>query len=644
MAAVLLLCVSWWLLLLPDMEWTIALNGFSPIDWVAHLNSPATFRLDFPNGTMNYDKSSFMHLYPLASSWFGISPELLIKWVVLLEIIFLVSSAAIFSRALTPSASPFVACVFALLLVSGRTNMDLSNFGRPTFWGLYYNAADGLRLLGIAQFLRGRILTSSMLLAVSLTIHPVMALTACVFLAGCVAARPNAVPPRRLALAVVVFLGIAGGWWLWKIAGVTLSSGTLDPKTWIRIVKAFTYHLFPLDYGFLTVYHDYRLLPLVCLSALAAGCLPLLEKDRQRRKAIGLGTALLAVTAVVGVLISIYVPQPALIKLALQRASDMILIVALAIAVAGLVGQVMASQYLWERALAMAVLMSPFLMKPGFAALPVMLTLLGCAKDPVTAGSGVWRLRAPYVFGGLVAALAALYAAMKVLEGRQLPAYLGSVRFWAFTCVVGGILYLVRFLPPSRQSNTITPILIVSVLGLFFGYSQWRAVPGDEERRLGTDYLETQRWAKGHTPPAALFLVDPTIYYGWRDFSTRSSFGNVREWLYTSWLYDSKIELYREGMRRFDEFGLSLEDYLNEKPSIDGFNKLDRDLKKRFYDLEPDRLVDIGQRYGADYLVMKRSLIRRAYPFEQVFQNGSFVIYRLAGNLGRDSTSGAEPP
>ena len=93
-------------------------------------------------------------------------------------------------------------------------------------------------------------------------------------------------------------------------------------------------------------------------------------------------------------------------------------------------------------------------------------------------------------------------------------------------------------------------------------------------------------------------------------------------------------------MRRFDEFGLSLEDYLNEKPSIDGFNKLDRDLKKGFYDLEPDRLVDIGQRYGADYLVMKRSLIRRAYPFEQVFQNSSFVIYRLAGNLGRDSTSG----
>ena len=531
MAAVLLLCVSWWLLLLPDMEWTIALNGFSPIDWVAHLNSPTTFRLDFPNGTMNYDKSSFMHLYPLASSWFGISPELLIKWVVLLEIIFLVSSAVIFSRALTPSASPFVACVFALLLVSGRTNMDLSNFGRPTFWGLYYNAADGLRLLGIAQFLRGRILTSAILLAVGLTIHPVMALTACVFLAGCVAARPNAVPPRRLALAVVVFLCIAGGWWLWKIAGVTLSSGTLDPKTWIRIVRAFTYHLFPFDYGFLTVYHDYRLLPLVCLSALAAGYLPLLEKDRQRRKAIVLGIALLAVTAVVGVLISVYLPQPALIKLALQRASDMILIVALAIAVAGLVGQVMASQYLWERALAMAVLMSPFTIKPGFAALPVMLMLASCARDTVHAGPGVWRVRGPYVFGLLVAALAALYAATNVLEAKHLPGYLGNLRFWAFAFVAAGILFLFRSLAPSRHGDTSTQVLVVLAALLFFGYSQWKAVPGDEERRLGKDYLETQRWAKGHTPKAALFLVDPTIYYGWRDFSARSSFGNVREWL-----------------------------------------------------------------------------------------------------------------
>lgn len=634
MALVLLLCISLWLLRLPDVEWTIALNGFSPIDWVAHLELPGNFAKDFANGMATYDKSSFMHLYPLASSWIGVSPEYLIKWVILFEIVFLVFCAVTFNRALVPTAPPIAAYVFALLLVSGYTNMDLANFGRPTFWGLYYNAADGLRLIGIAYFLRGRILISSILLAVSLTIHPVMGLTACVFVAGCMVARPNAVSPRRTGLAMIVFLCIAGGWWFWKTAGATLSSGLVDPKTWVEIARAFNYHLFPFDYGLLTIYHDYRLLPLVCLVALAAGYLPMLEKDSHRRKSLVVGMAFLVVTTLVGLLISVYLPQPALVKLALQRASDMLMIIALAFAVAGLVAKIVASQHFLERALAMVVLISPFLMKPGFAALPVMLLLAYRSKDTVQAETAYWHRRTPYVFGMLVLGMAALYAAMNVLQIGHWPAYLGSMRVWTLTLVAAGVLYLFRFLSPSRQRqiDTSTPLLVVVVVGLLFGYGQWQAVPGDQERRLGKGYLETQRWAKEHTAPAALFLVDPTIYYGWRDFSERSSFGNAREWLHTSWLYDSKVEQYREGMRRFGEFGLHLEDYLNEKPSIDGFNKLDRDLKKRFYELEPDRLAEIGLHYGVDYFVMKRSLIRTPYPFEKVFQNDSFVIFRSPEN------------
>jgi hypothetical protein len=163
-----------------------------------------------------------------------------------------------------------------------------------------------------------------------------------------------------------------------------------------------------------------------------------------------------------------------------------------------------------------------------------------------------------------------------------------------------------------------------------FVSAQWKAIPDDRERLLGKDYLEVQRWARINTEPTALFMVDPTIYYGWRDYSTRSSFGNIREWLHTSWLYDSRETSYREGVRRFNEFGLDLTHYLygKKESSIDCFNTLDRDFRKRFYGLPSSRLAEIGATYDVDYFVLKRSELGQSYDFPVAFENRSYVVFR----------------
>ena len=79
-------------------------------------------------------------------------------------------------------------------------------------------------------------------------------------------------------------------------------------------------------------------------------------------------------------------------------------------------------------------------------------------------------------------------------------------------------------------------------------------------------------------------MVDPAIYYGWREFSQRSSFGNLREWTY-NWANSNDYATYQEGMKRFGEFGVALEPYLHFSPPIRGFDALSGEVEKRYLTL-----------------------------------------------------------
>jgi hypothetical protein len=151
----------------------------------------------------------------------------------------------------------------------------------------------------------------------------------------------------------------------------------------------------------------------------------------------------------------------------------------------------------------------------------------------------------------------------------------------------------------------------------------------DERKELASDYLAVQRWAGANAAPDSLFMVDPTIYYGWRDFSQRSSFGNLREWLHTGWLYDSQAAVYGEGLKRFGEFGIDIEPYKRMRPSIDGYHRLSDDLRQVFYLKDPGWFEDLSRRYGIEYFVLQKKYIKRDLPFDEVFENASFVVYRF---------------
>lgn len=628
------LCLAVWGLQVPGLNWGVALFGWSPLDWVSHLARPIDLARDFPSGIAGYSRSSFMYVYPLASKWIGLSPENLLPLVVLFEIFFLACCASVFSNALIPSQPRIAASVFGILLISSSARgMELSNFGGPFFWGLYYNVADGLRLLGLAFFLRGRLRLAAVLLALSFTVHPIMALMAGIFILGYVIVQFRAIRLIEVIIGSVLFASISGAWLLLKFSDANFSSAQIGAETWISISKAFNFHFFPVDYGMLTTEHDTRVLPLLALASLAMFYMPRVCQDDMKCRAIIAGLVLLSLFTIAGLLISANIASPTLIKLSLPRASDMIILVCLAITICGLV-QDISGDKTWTCVLAWAVLLSPFVMKPGFPALPVFLLIVPRLKEHWNSGRTLSIRSAPILLCILLVLLACAFALTGILELRHWRGYLGSLRFWQLVVLASAVMLTLTTIRRFKASSfNHQQMLLAATLGstvLLASMWQIRSIPADAERVLGHDYLAAQRWANSSTEPSALFMVDPSIHYGWRDFSSRSSFGNLREWLHTSWLYDSREESYREGRKRFDELGIELAPYLKYKPPIEGYNQLNIDVRKRFYDMRPEWFNAMAVRYGVDYVVMAKSGIHQTYPFTAAFENKNFVVYKLS--------------
>lgn len=630
---------------LPDLNWQIALSGWSAIDWVAHLNFPDRYSLDFSNGMGLYDKSSSMLIYPLVNRWFDVPVEQVIPVVIFLEMSFLAGACIFFARSLSSAGSPLAVILFALLVVlSPARNLDLSHFGAPFFWGLFYNFADGFRLLGLAFFLRRKPLVGALMLSIGFSIHPIITLFGCTFVAGFIAVSRNWITPKALALAILAFVAMSGSWFFYLYELSSIVSTQVDAQTWTRMARVFSFHFFPIDYGLLTLDFHQRLLPLLVLCLLAVHYLPQVVLDSDLRRGLIGGSSVLIALIVAGMLISLYLPIPMLVKLALPRASALLVLVALAISCIGLARDIQSGTVL-QKLLGLLIVVSPFIYPPGFPLIPVaMLIFLSRRQCGVNKAAKHQKV----VIGFLAIVLTVVFAYWwaDLVQRQNLSSYTGYFALfmhWEIVAASGLLLISLPFILSPWRRRAQSEILlkdtvahlsagVVFLLACYLSLSwQKSSVPTPHDRAHGKSYLDAQLWARNNTPEQSLFMVDPTIYYGWRDFSERSSFGNLREWLHTSWLYDSRIDRYRAGLQRFGEFGIPLAPYLDLPVAhLAGYNKLHADIRKRFYEMDEGLFSSMRQRYSVSYVVMQKDQMVQSYSFNKIFENQHYVVFDLA--------------
>ena len=150
-------------------------------------------------------------------------------------------------------------------------------------------------------------------------------------------------------------------------------------------------------------------------------------------------------------------------------------------------------------------------------------------------------------------------------------------------------------------------------------------------------YLGVQVWAKNNTKQDALFARDPASSSGWRDFSFRSSFGNIREWGFHPLVYLQDFEVYEEGRKRCKEFGIHLDKIAlaDAKPELS--NKFRKVACNRYYNMRYDKIKHLSSKYGIDYFVVEKAQYNGAdnKDFSKLpvaYENEHYTVYAVQSN------------
>jgi hypothetical protein len=623
-----IVCVAVWWSNTYELNAALAMRGFSPVAWVYQTMHPGDFVLDFPGGLANYRLSAFMHVY-LAAYRVGISPEALLPYVVGLEIVFLGYALFALSRVLVADAPPIIAAlVIIFAIASTARDVNLANFPEPFILGLYYNVANALRILGIVMILKNRPLPAAMLFAGSFATHPAMALSGMVCGGVMLLTRPSELLSQKYLAAAGAFVLLAGGWLGTQFGSATISSSGIPLPDWMEMTRLLNAHWYTPHLGLFTVHPGAVFLPFLSFLLLLLFYFPGGAAGNEVTRKVAAGLLALLGLVVAGIGVALWVPVPFLIKLALHRSNDLVLVIGLPYVLAGLWRDLTAGPW-WRPAVAATVLLSPWFARPYPLLVSVVLVSPAWLRVIQRRPASV----ADRVISGLVVCvvlLVAVYLAAGVSTHLSPRSFFGAKRSLLLFALFILVLTLVA---RWRGHQWAQGLALVAVMVLALSWLTDKVEGRDVTRER--DYLQAQEWAREYTPSSALFMTDPTIFYGWRDYSRRSSFGNLREWLHFSWLYDTSFEAFQEGMRRFGEFNIDLEPYLRTNAvivlnsrytTIEGNLRLEESVRRRYYDAPDEWRTDLARRYRIDFFVFERRNVVKPTSLKVVYENEHFTI------------------
>jgi hypothetical protein len=373
--------------------------------------------------------------------------------------------------------------------------------------------------------------------------------------------------------------------------------------------------------------HWERLFPLLAETLLLLTYLPDADgriRGTNLQLAIGL-SVMLALTAI-GVGVSVWYPSPFLVKLALQRASSIYLLVALFVVVPGLWRDLTGGS-VWRSLFAGLTFLSTFLLNYG---VPVAFAL-ALSVGPIFSEL---RARAPVLRTWLVLLVSALLAGLLILYSAAGIADWSNSQYWGLSdmplprllavLAFAGAVTAARRWPEARSVLFFCGFAILGV-GVLRAGEVFRRDPG--LRAKAEDYLDLQLWARKNTPMGSLFMPDPADSPGWRDFSMRPSFGNEREWFYSGWAYNSNRKVLAEGIVRLQALGLDLDRYLAMPEN--GEARMIEDMRGRYYALDDNDLRNLSRRFGIAYFVFDKTLRKAPLSYPTAYSNGHFMLVRV---------------
>lgn len=616
------LAAQWyWRTLHLDAE--MAASGHSPELVSALANHPEQFADDFTSSALELLKALPYNIYPAADT-LGISITQTWATMIGLEMVLVAAAAAYATWTFFPRSSHVSKALAAILVSSsGLLQPDLGNFGWP-FYGWVYGFSLAAFLFAISDTAARRLVPASVWLVVAYTCHPINGLFTAAFMGAMVLAAFGSWQWRDFLLPILVAGAGCGTWTAIVAANGTLGGGGIDPSLFVSLTRGQSFHWYPMFLGTFWEANSTNLMPFLATLALIAFAFGgHTEADQSIHRQVASGIILMLVLTGAGILISIFVASPTLIKLALHRAGTNA-VAAGSIFVVHRLYSDLTSGDRWERALSAILLVGPFQSSGGCAPIPVLLrttyqTFSETKERGLDRATVVAQLVCLTIVGLMVT-----YTLFGLVTERAFHEYLGV----NVVQLVAGGLALALPTAAATQYIGLAALAVVTLLGVLTASTKGPlASKPIQEKAYG--YLEAQEWAKANTPVGTLFMVDPASGYGWRDKSHRPSFGTLREWLLISIMYNSRPELLREGISRSRALGLDPLPIVQD-PTANRMRpilrKLNNSARDRYYRGDLRLFETLARTYGVRYFVFEKSNIKAPVPLATAFENSSYLI------------------
>ena len=632
----------------------LALSGFSLVEYLnSHLYAD-NFFIDFPSGASQQGGMTLITMLSPNLVALGFEPTIVYAIFVTFEVACLAVGGFILGRALNsvsgiageePSQHlATVLCIsFSAILVFSWARLgNVSHFGVPFLHGQFYGFADGLVFAAIGCVLRRRIAVAAGLALVAFAIHPVKAGLGGFALAAMVLTDAQMRKSVRI-WAIGLFGSFAAGFWAYFILDIVKTGAPgSDAVDWVFHTKLLNYHWYPLHIGLFSHLAHSNFIPFLGSVLIAAHSVQAVENVQIRSKLIAALLILLSLT-LTGLVFGALEGPFVIVKLALHRASELFMALTALLAIYRL-KCLIEQQAFYQAAVLLALIVGWWWPETGWG------PILVCA---VFFTSNIWL--SDSLLGKATRSLAFLYLAILAMISYAGFDVTRSINQQIIILILAFSLPLTawflrqqspfHFLSVHRGNFSVA-ISLSALLMLCLNWSITYKKLGDGKLARAEDYRAVQLWASANTQPTDLFQVDPCFGHGWREFSKRSSFGTIEEWMKTSFLYLSDVERLHEGAKRARLFDIDL-DEMQRAQELNYVWDVSSNMCKRarntYYQMKPLLIHLLATEYCVRYLVLDNKLLASQGPenphLNNVFENEHFSVFETQSSTKGDLSS-----
>lgn len=619
-----------------------ALSGFSVLETVAQEQFSNNFTRDYPGGAGFTRKSLISSLYYPLTIITGLSAQTLQYIMIGIEVITF-SSACIYLLLILmkhvksdKSILSFALIWFIIVIaLSGITSKNFSGFSANLFHGQFYGFGDAARLLALAFFMQRRWPLVAASLCLGFVIHPIKAVMLGAFLTAAAAIDwRNSISRTSIFWALFSLVFVAACAYLKFGFGQADNSESIPLAEFAAYTRIFQAHWYPTDnsyfFGPNLLIGSSSFLALMGTAYLALAQINL-PRDWTIRFIAGFLT--LAAITLAGIWVSYDLTSINLIKISLPRASNLMSLLAPFLIFTAIVVH-------WNKRTWHWVAYYIIFTAGGFASE----SILSATLFAIAAFFWMYERRClhwPIATLASITFFAQLALAsqnseevntLKILRDE----YSLSLIYGLFFSILASILSTIDRWP--TWTRLYLSVKLSRLLGVTTIFLVCASVWAHSHKWLDAAFLEkaayykaVQDWAKRNTHNTSLFMVDPCINYGWRDFSHRSSIGTPREWYMTGWLYISKKERFLRGIEIGDTFGLNLRPILPKRGERRDVNsgKVCEMATELYYNPEMSSVRNVADRYNVNYFVFDKHKIDKVVYWPKInpiFENSQYWV------------------